>query len=488
MSLRHLVSKNKRRYNEHGFDLDLVYVRPDLITMGYPATSIEASFRNPVKHVLRLFNSAHPEKYWVFNLCSEAKRRYHPSIFGNRVSYYGFEDHCPPPINLLIDAVNKALNLYSTCPNVTLAIHCKAGKGRAGTVAICILLAIAYIQESTREEYTNSSSDDCLLTNILADYAKTKTYDGRAITIPSQLRYLQYFNSLIRKQLPCRQLSRVSCYPRLLLKEVGILNFPASLRKKSGKSDDLYLHIVCFSGSKEISASDITSHMEFYNAKYSISSSGSVQDKLSGIDHVAEHSTEPGSEPRGTVLTTIEDLYKRIDIPLKYYTYSDALESVDKNDTPLQTVEMISPDDKDSADEPGNTDSNALSVTSKGERKRSKSRSGLPVSSKNQRVCSTTVDVYTNAVVSVSLDAVLPLTTPIAFQDEIVVELTRRNSKQILGSLRLNSYFLTSDFHFSVLSNTLLTLTIHGVELDDISSRKLWKDTKFIFVLTPAGS
>ena len=483
MSLRHLVSKNKRRYNEHGFDLDLVYVRPGLITMGYPATSIEASFRNPVKHVLRLFNSVHADKYWVFNLCSEVKRRYYPSLFNNRVSYYGFEDHCPPPINLLVDAVNQAMNLYSTCPDVTLAIHCKAGKGRAGTVAICILLAMAYMQHSDGEDHISSS--DRLLTDTLADYAKAKTYDGKAITIPSQLRYLQYFNSLIRRQLPCRQLSRISYYPKFLLREVGIINFPASMRRKSGKNDDLCLRIVCFSGSKEIPVDDIINHLEFCNIKYGILPEGSVQDRLPGTDFVIEHSTETADEPRNTIpqtLKAIEELYKEVATPLRYHNCTDALGSIIEQDIPLQAVQMVPVDDSKGVEDAG-TDVNILPVAPKEQRKRARSRSGLPVSSKGQRTYSSTVDVYTNAVVFVSLDSVLPLSTPVVFQDEIFVELTRRNSKQILGSLRLNSYFLTPDFPFSVSSGNLLTLTVPGVELDNIASRQLWTDTNLVFVL-----
>ncbi|EFO65085.1 Phosphatidylinositol-3,4,5-trisphosphate 3-phosphatase [Giardia lamblia P15] len=486
MSLRHLVSKNKRRYNEHGFDLDLVYVRPGLITMGYPATSIEASFRNPVKHVLRLFNSVHAEKYWVFNLCSEVKRRYHPSLFNNRVSYYGFEDHCPPPINLLVDAVNQAMSLYSTCPDVTLAIHCKAGKGRAGTVAICILLAMAYMHDSTGE--ISDSFSDCLLANTFDEYAKIKTYDGRAITIPSQLRYLQYFNLLIRRQFPCGRLSRITYYPRLLLKKVGIINFPVSMRKRAGKNDDLCLRIVCFSGSKEIPIDDITNHLELYNIKYSILPEGSVHDRFPDIDLAVEHSIESVHESHDVTpqtLKALKELYENENAttPLKYYNYTCSLESIVEHHVPVQSVQMVSTDDNKSADTVGNTPSNLLSSASKGERKRARSRSGLSISSKCQRGSSNTVDIYTNAVLFVSLDAVLPLSDPVILQDEIVVELTRRNSKQSLGSLRLNSYFLTSEFPFSVSSDNLLILTVPGAELDNIMSRQLWKDTTLVFVM-----
>jgi len=67
------VSKKKLRFQFGGFDLDLSYVTPRLIAMGFPADGAEAVYRNPMEQVQKFFAARHPGRARVYNLCSERK-------------------------------------------------------------------------------------------------------------------------------------------------------------------------------------------------------------------------------------------------------------------------------------------------------------------------------------------------------------------------------------------------------------------------------
>lgn len=94
-TLRAKVSLNKRRFADGDFDLDLSYVLPQVIAMGFPSEGKEALYRNPMSEVKRFLSSRHGlGNCRVYNLCSE--RSYDVQQFEGNVVSIPFDDHNPP--------------------------------------------------------------------------------------------------------------------------------------------------------------------------------------------------------------------------------------------------------------------------------------------------------------------------------------------------------------------------------------------------------
>jgi hypothetical protein len=92
---KYATSKNKCRYIDNNFDLDLSYITPRIIAMGYPASGISSYYRNDIKDVARFLNLKHPKSYMVFNL---EGTNYDASLFEGRVCRYIWKDHNSPSL------------------------------------------------------------------------------------------------------------------------------------------------------------------------------------------------------------------------------------------------------------------------------------------------------------------------------------------------------------------------------------------------------
>jgi len=185
--VRKVVSKNKRRLREDGFDLDLSYITPRLIAMGFPSESMEGVYRNPFKEVFRFLELKHKDRYKVYNLCSE--RGYDISKSNNRVECFPFDDHNAPPLTLVQDFCINVKEWLSVHPENIAVVHCKAGKGRTG------LMICSYLLHSGEWKTAQQAMEF---------YAAMRTHNKKGVTIPSQIRYVHYFASVVQNsyQLP----------------------------------------------------------------------------------------------------------------------------------------------------------------------------------------------------------------------------------------------------------------------------------------------
>jgi phosphatidylinositol-3,4,5-trisphosphate 3-phosphatase/dual-specificity protein phosphatase PTEN len=177
-TIRGAVSKKKRRYQRDGFDLDLTYITDRILAMGFPTEGKEAAFRNPMAEVQRFLELKHRQHYRVFNLCCEKDRQYDSSKFQDEVALFGFKDHNAPPLPLLLACCQDMDAWLLKDERNVCAIHCKAGKGRTGTV-ICAYFAYASQFDTTKD--------------ALDYYGRCRTSNGKGVTIPSQQRYIHYF-------------------------------------------------------------------------------------------------------------------------------------------------------------------------------------------------------------------------------------------------------------------------------------------------------
>ena len=148
--------------------------------MGFPSIKIEGLYRNQMEEVQKFLNTRHPSHYKVYNLCEE---KTYPKDMLFKQGYYPFWDHEAPPINLIRSFCEDAKNFLDEDENNIVAVHCKAGKGRTGTFICCLLFYMKVFE----------TVDECL-----QYYGMMRSENGKGVTIPSQIRYINYFEIMLK--------------------------------------------------------------------------------------------------------------------------------------------------------------------------------------------------------------------------------------------------------------------------------------------------
>jgi hypothetical protein len=102
----------------------------------------------------------------------------------DKVEHYGWPDHHPPPFEYLGPLLKSIHAHLSLNEKATAVLHCKAGKGRSGTIAVSYLI--------TYEGWPAQKA--------LKHFTTQRMRYGEGVSIPSQRRWVRYVE-LWAKQL-----------------------------------------------------------------------------------------------------------------------------------------------------------------------------------------------------------------------------------------------------------------------------------------------
>ena len=220
--VRTLVSGKKKRYTEDGFDLDLTYITSRIIAMGFPSSGAAGLYRNPMPEVKRFFNTKHTNHYKIYNLCAE--KTYDISKEFARVEVYPFYDHNASPLLMIGAFCKDAAEFLDEHPENVIGVHCKAGKGRTGLMISALLLHLGLSKDADE---------------ALQIFAKERTYNSKGVTIPSQIRYVYYYNEILK------QPENVITFPTLRITHVRLITIPNFDPAIAGGGCDPYIVLKC---------------------------------------------------------------------------------------------------------------------------------------------------------------------------------------------------------------------------------------------------
>ena len=164
----------------HG--LDVTYVTPQLVAMGFPQEGGEdrrRGRRNPIGEVASLLNSRHKDRYMIWNLSEE---EYDYEAFNNQVQEYKFPGHPAPPLGLMFQICTSVESWLAQDTANVAVVHCMTGRGRTASVLACVLSWIGEIESPV---------------DALQYVANKRRTSVERLVIPSQRRYVQYFTSVM---------------------------------------------------------------------------------------------------------------------------------------------------------------------------------------------------------------------------------------------------------------------------------------------------
>ncbi|KAK0353588.1 Telomerase protein component 1 [Friedmanniomyces endolithicus] len=175
--LRHLVSSP--RLPSPDTPLDLSYITPSLIaTSGPSSTYPRTLYRNPLPQLLRFLNAKHSSRWAIWEFRAEGTGYSDDEVDGGQVHHFPWPDHHPPPFGLVPEIVGSMREWLRGEEGRVAVVHCKAGKGRSGTVVCSYLIS---------EEVWSREAAEARFTE-----RRMRAGFGAGVSIPSQRRTIGY--------------------------------------------------------------------------------------------------------------------------------------------------------------------------------------------------------------------------------------------------------------------------------------------------------
>lgn len=164
-------------------DVGITYITPKVLAMVFPSSKTSLYGTSSIE-LPKFLNKNHNGKFMVVNLSDKS---YDNKIFNDQVIEFKFPGYPAPPLDKILSICRSIHGWISADSENVIAIHCQTGRGRTLSTIACYL--------SWTEQFESTLK-------ALESIGKQKRMNPSSLLIPSQLRYVSYFDKLLSKQYP----------------------------------------------------------------------------------------------------------------------------------------------------------------------------------------------------------------------------------------------------------------------------------------------